>query len=122
MTYTHLIIILIYSLAIYPPLTTGVFSISINEKDYKSHEEGVYLNDTIIDFYLKYLFQEELTTENQDRTYVFSSFFFTRLMDEVNENVDISSVGLEMHGRVKRWTKNVNLFQKEFVIIPICQQ
>ena len=25
------------------------------------------------------------------------------------------------HSRVKRWTKSVNLFEKEFIIFPICE-
>lgn len=44
--------------------------------------ESQYLNDTIIDFYLKYLFNNVLTEEQQQqRTHIFSAHFYQCLND-----------------------------------------
>lgn len=88
--------------------------------DIKSLDDGMYLNDVIIDFYLKYLQVEKLSKHNQRRTHVFGTFFFT----VYNKDVDLeSNVSIESqrHGFVRKWTKNVNILEKDFIFIPINQ-
>lgn len=86
-----------------------------------------YLNDVIIDFYLKYLLCELLNDEERERTHVFSTFFYKRLttMNTNRRNVDKDlklTASQKRHARVKNWTKGVNLFEKDFIIIPINEQ
>lgn len=43
------------------------------------------------------------------------------------EIFDISNVityysSEELHSRVKNWTKNVDIFSKELIILPVCQR
>ena len=96
--------------------------IAINTDDYSCLGEDQFLNDVIIDFYLKYLTLEILSEVDRNRTYVFNSFFYKRLTtknpDEKKEKKGLSPAE-SRHERVKKWTKYVNIFEKDFVVIPI---
>ncbi|KAL7299307.1 hypothetical protein TKK_0007887 [Trichogramma kaykai] len=109
-------------LAIYPkPPAKG--GICITSEDYMCLAAGEYLNDIIIDFYLKYVQEEVLSPKDRDRTHIFSSHFYTRLAkvpDSVNGCEDIS-LAEKRYAGVHRWTKNINIFEKDFVIVPINQ-
>ena len=75
-----------------------------------------WLNDNIIDFYLK-LVNEQIdlqnaTTPNARGCFFFSSKFYTKLTKEY------TSYDYEL---VSRWTRDTNIFSKDFIIIPIHQ-
>ncbi|XP_028846303.1 sentrin-specific protease 6 isoform X2 [Denticeps clupeoides] len=108
-------------LVVYPP-PPAKGGISVTEEDLYRLDEGEFLNDVIIDFYLKFLVSEKLQKEDTDRTYIFSSFFFKHLTQEEwravldDENVPMPE---RRHSRVKTWTRHVDLFQKDFIFVPI---
>ena len=87
-----------------------------------------YLNDIIIDFYLNYLKLDKLSDEQRSKTHIFSSFFYNRLTkvtarQRIEKDRDVKlTPSQKRHERVKNWTKNVNIFDKDFVIIPINEQ
>lgn len=62
-------------LLIYPP---GKGGLPINTEDYLCLAQDQFLNDVIIDFYLKYLLLN-LPKEQQEKVHVFSTFFYKRL-------------------------------------------
>lgn len=62
-------------LLIYPP---GKGGLPINTEDYLCLAQDQFLNDVIIDFYLKYLVLN-LPKEQQEKVHVFSTFFYKRL-------------------------------------------
>ncbi|XP_063402611.1 sentrin-specific protease 6-like isoform X1 [Mytilus trossulus] len=105
-----------------PPPATG--GITVTNEDLFCLTDGEFLNDVIIDFYLKYLVHEKLSESDRKRTHVFSSFFFKRLTQRINRSIDPHgdiemSVSERRHARVKKWTKHVDLFEKDFIIVPI---
>jgi sentrin-specific protease 7 len=106
----------VFQLLIYPP---GRGGISISTNDYACLASDTYLNDVIIDFYLKYIECELLSPEQRQKTHIFSQFFYKRLTTMTNANDPKLSPALNRHNRVANWTKNVNLFEKDFVIVPI---
>jgi sentrin-specific protease 7 len=107
-------------LLIYPP---GRGGISITTHDYICLGSDNYLNDVIIDFYLKYIHNELLTDDQRSRSYIFSQFFYKRLTTMTKDSKDIKlTASQKRHARVANWTKNVNIFEKDFVIIPINEQ
>lgn len=111
------------SILIYPP--TGKGGLSINTEDFACLAVDQYLNDVIIDFYLNYLLLERLTVEQQAKTHIFSTFFYKRLttMNAKGKKGDNKlTAAQKRHERVKNWTKGVNLFEKDFIIIPINEQ
>jgi sentrin-specific protease 7 len=81
--------------------------------------------------FLRYLTLSVLSEEDQSRTHVFSSFFYKRLTTRPAKSLRRShpveddpklSPAEKRHSRVKSWTKNINIFEKDFIIIPINEQ
>ncbi|XP_076176267.1 uncharacterized protein LOC143151224 isoform X2 [Ptiloglossa arizonensis] len=111
----------IQTITVYPP-PPAKGGIAINTEDYLCLGEDQFLNDVIIDFYLKYLTLEVLSESDQHRTHVFSSYFYKRLTSPHTQAVESNvppSPAAKRHARVQKWTKNVNIFEKDFIIIPI---
>lgn len=82
-----------------------------------------YLNDVIIDFYLKYIHLALIDEKQRNKSHIFSQFFYKRLTT-LNKETDNrnQSAAQKRHARVSGWTKNVNIFEKDFVIVPINEQ
>ncbi|KAL7051210.1 hypothetical protein ACKWTF_004382 [Chironomus riparius] len=99
----------------------GRGGITITVYDYLCLGSDNYLNDVIIDFYLKYTHTELLTKEQQHKTHIFSTFFYKRLTTMTKDQRTLTAAQ-KRHQRVQSWTKNVNLFEKDFIIIPINEQ
>lgn len=106
------------------PTNVSKGAITINTKDYECLAPNVYLNDVIIDFYLKYLQTEILSEEQKQKTHIFSTFFYNALNSHAPRATDATrrmSAAQKRHERVKKWTKDVNIFEKDFIIVPINQ-
>lgn len=115
----------IRQILIYPP---GKGGIPINTEDYMCLAQDQFLNDVIIDFYLKYLVHDVLTDSQREKTHIFSTFFYKRLTtkpSKVNKSSNPHewdnnlTPAQKRHARVKTWTKNVNIFNKDFIVVPI---
>lgn len=102
---------------------SGSGGVTITVADFKCLAADEFLNDVIIEFYLQYIGIELLTPEQVARTHIFNTFFYEALSGKLTRTP--SSRGLSLahkrHERVEKWTKNVNLFEKDFVIVPINQ-
>lgn len=79
--------------------------IDICEKDLKYLKPATFVNDNIINFYLKYMYRCLLNDQQRQKVHIFDSFFCEAL-DQMDE------------GRVQRWLRRVNIFEKEFLLIP----
>uniref|UniRef100_A0A8C4TTQ1 Sentrin-specific protease 6 n=1 Tax=Falco tinnunculus TaxID=100819 RepID=A0A8C4TTQ1_FALTI len=111
----------IEKLIVYPP-PPAKGGISVTNEDLHCLNEGEFLNDVIIDFYLKYLVLEKLKKEDADRIHVFSSFFYKRLNQRERRNThETSNLSIQQkrHGRVKTWTRHVDIFEKDFIFVPL---
>ncbi|XP_059614832.1 uncharacterized protein LOC132260612 [Phlebotomus argentipes] len=114
----------VHQILIYPQ---GKGGISINTEDYKCLAIDQYLNDVIIDFFLNYLRLSIFTEEQRAKTHICSSFFYKRLtamstrQRQMEKDLKMTA-SQKRHHRVKGWTKSVNLFEKDFIIIPINEQ
>ena len=104
-------------------------SVSVCLSDYKTLQHNTFLNDIIIDFYITYLFHEFLNKEDRPMVYIFTTMFYKRLnstplkaslMASYEKDPSLNAEE-KRHMRVKGWTKNMNLFEKNMVIIPICE-
>ncbi|XP_030643278.1 sentrin-specific protease 6 [Chanos chanos] len=109
-------------LLVYPP-SPARGGITVTAEDLSCLNKGEFLNDVIIDFYLRFLLCEKLQKEEAGRCHLFSSFFFRHLSQTVRKDNGVADLSLEerRHTRVKTWTRHVNLFQKDFIFIPINQ-
>ncbi|KAL2342056.1 hypothetical protein Fmac_009996 [Flemingia macrophylla] len=92
-------------------------AVSISKRDIELLQPQTFVNDTIIDFYIKYL-KNKLRTDEQDRFHFFNSFFFCKLAD-LDKDLSSACDGRAAFQRVRKWTRKVNLFEKDYILIPI---
>ncbi|KAG0262694.1 hypothetical protein DFQ27_002213 [Actinomortierella ambigua] len=96
------------------PFSGGPKSITIHESDVARLEPEQFLNDTLIEFGLKFM-QDDLENVNPDlakQIHVFNSFFYERL-SEKDAGSPIS------YNKVRKWTSKVDLFSKKYILVPV---
>ncbi|GLC56667.1 hypothetical protein PLESTB_001132700 [Pleodorina starrii] len=105
----------------YPP-EGGKHSVEVAAEDLARLEKGEFLNDTCIDFYIKHI-QHNLPKELQARYHFFNSFFLKKLQEKAPSKGGTRCSKAEMvrqnHERVKKWTKHVDIFSKDYIFVPI---
>lgn len=97
---------------IFPPHGKG--RATVDKEDIPRLDEGEFLNDNLIIFYLRYL-QHTLEARRPDlaqRIYFQNTFFYEKLKSTK------TSSGIN-YDSVKAWTSKVDLFTKDFIIVPI---
>ncbi|KAI3685957.1 hypothetical protein L1987_79626 [Smallanthus sonchifolius] len=92
-------------------------AVSISKRDVDLLLPDTFVNDTVIDFYIKYL-KNKIQPEEKNRFHFFNSFFFRKLADPEKGPLDASE-GKAAFQRVRKWTRKVNLFEKDYVFIPV---
>jgi sentrin-specific protease 7 len=96
---------------IYPP--TGKNRTTVDKDDIYRLDDGEFLNDNLINFWIRYL-QHTLEAENPamlKRVYFFSTFFFEKLRYS-NGRIDYDGV--------KSWTSKVDVFSYDYLAI-VCK-
>ncbi|CAF1191597.1 unnamed protein product [Adineta steineri] len=102
-------------------LNNNTIRFDLSSDDLHCLNEGEFLNDNIIDFYLQYIYYEKLSADDREYTHLFNSFFYTRLTQKGNrDNPDICAAE-RRYNRVKRWVRDVDLFTKNYIIVPVNQ-
>uniref|UniRef100_A0A8C9XVP7 Ubiquitin-like protease family profile domain-containing protein n=1 Tax=Sander lucioperca TaxID=283035 RepID=A0A8C9XVP7_SANLU len=91
--------------------------ITVTTEDLACLGGGKFLNDVIIDFYLK-----SWGGPVADRSHIFSSFFYKQLSRRRAAGEDILLSKHMRHQRVKTWTRNVDIFTKDFLFVPVNQE
>lgn len=126
----------------FPPGQPG--AITLPWGDVKRLQPDEFLNDTLIEFGLKYALSFTVTRgrhssdvlrgcrqilkriEESDaslpddkkiapQVHIFNSFFYKQLSTPKKKGVDPYKL-------VEKWTKKVNLFEKRFIVVPINEQ
>ncbi|KAL1970792.1 hypothetical protein VTN77DRAFT_2626 [Rasamsonia byssochlamydoides] len=87
----------------------------VDHHDIERLRDGEFLNDNLIGFYLRFLEHhlERTNPEASKRIYFFNSYFFATLT-----NTPRGKRGINYEG-VQKWTRNVDLFSHDYVIVPI---
>nr|XP_042117534.1 sentrin-specific protease 2-like [Peromyscus maniculatus bairdii] len=89
-------------------ILTSAFKLHITRGDIHTLENGEWLNDEVINFYMN-LLVERNNKKGYPALHVFNTFFYPKLK----------------HGgycSVKRWTRGIKLFEKEIILVPIHQK
>ncbi|KAK6636265.1 hypothetical protein RUM43_009924 [Polyplax serrata] len=81
------------------------FGLQIKRRDLQTLKGLNWLNDEVINFYMN-LIMERGKTEKLPNVYAFNTFFYPKLI----------STG---HGSLKRWTKKVDIFSHDLILVPI---
>ncbi|THG11502.1 hypothetical protein TEA_012999 [Camellia sinensis var. sinensis] len=92
-------------------------AVSISKRDIELLRPETFINDTIIDFYIKYL-KNKIKPEEKNRFHFFNSFFFRKLAD-LDRGPSRACKGRAAFQRVHKWTRKVNLFEKDYIFIPV---
>lgn len=102
-----------HSSIIYP--SDGKNKATVDKQDIERLNEGEFLNDNLIIFYLRYL-EHQLEQKNPElakRVYFFNTFFYSKLT-----NPEKGSKGINYEA-VKRWTNKINLLSYDYIIVPV---
>lgn len=92
-------------------------AVSISKRDIELLEPDTFINDTIIDFYIKYL-QVKVQPIEKLRFHFFNCFFFRKLAD-LDKDPESISEGRAAYQRVRKWTRKLNIFEKDYLFIPV---
>ncbi|KAK6245762.1 Ulp1 protease family [Theobroma cacao] len=92
-------------------------AVSISKRDVDLLQPETFINDTIIDFYIKYL-KNQIQPEERQRFHFFNSFFFRKLADLDKDPSSISD-GRAAFLRVHKWTRKLDMFGKDYIFIPV---
>ncbi|XP_058101281.1 uncharacterized protein LOC131245687 [Magnolia sinica] len=92
-------------------------AVSISKRDVELLQPGTFINDTIIDFYLKYL-KNKMQHEDKHRFHFFNCFFFRKLAD-LDNDPGSAKEGKAAFLRVRKWTRRVDIFLKDYIFIPV---
>ena len=93
-------------------------SLDIYVKDLKTLNDGVFLNDGIVNFYLKIIEDEYIYQEGQNNVLIQKSFFYNSLSNQQNSNCSNDFCYPDSCSFIK--TK-INVFSFKTLIIPICE-
>jgi hypothetical protein len=81
----------------------------VEYSDLSRLDPGEYLNDSIIWFYMRWL--EEKHTPRPNQVYFFNTHFYSALTGATKSRIS--------HKAVERWTRNVDLFTYDFLVVPV---
>lgn len=99
-------------------------NVIITMEDYKCLDYRELLLDVVLDFYLKYIWEEVLPQDLRQKVFVYNSQMYNDLAINSNysgwnadENRDIPAAQ-KRYERVKPYHEGVNIFEKDFLVIP----
>ncbi|XP_024023957.1 ubiquitin-like-specific protease 1D isoform X1 [Morus notabilis] len=102
---------------IYYPSRDDPESVEISYVDFDCLAPEAYLTSTIMNFYMRYLQQHASPTNRVMRDcHFFNTYFYNKLQGAVS---DKGSGNNGFFVKFRRWWKGVNIFQKEYILIPI---
>ncbi|KAA1096046.1 hypothetical protein PGT21_003398 [Puccinia graminis f. sp. tritici] len=96
-------------------------SVAITKGDMNRLNEGEFLNDTLIEFGLIWELSQirKRNPELVASIHLFNSFFFQKLSGCKSKEKSAAVEAAEAYPGVRKWTKGIDIFKKEFLVIPI---
>lgn len=86
---------------------------TVDKDDVARLDEGEFLNDNVINFYLQYL-QDMLKKSNSTagkRVYFHNTFFYEKLRPKKGRTISFDGV--------RRWTAKIDLFSYDYIVVPV---
>ncbi|CAD6195284.1 unnamed protein product [Caenorhabditis auriculariae] len=117
------------TLLVFPPLQCRD-KVTIYMSNLRALAEGELLNDAVIEFYLLYIKYYLMDEALRNRVHFFNSFLISTLATGIPPlSLSVSSNPTTLarkklhvmpnYERVKNWTKKVDIFSKDYLVIPI---
>ncbi|KAJ2213066.1 hypothetical protein IW140_004586 [Coemansia sp. RSA 1813] len=112
----------------------GPKAISVTGSDVSRLYRGEFLNDTIIEFYLRYIGENlrKSDPELYNQCFFFNSFFFKKLSHRAKSSALAAAAAARsdpsaspvnpvelVYRQLKKWTASVELFDKKYIFVPI---
>ena len=94
---------------VYP--ATGLRRVTVDFDDLERLDEREFLNDNVLSFALRHI-EETMEPTYRDQVHFFNSFFFSALLTKNGRKAF-------NYDAVKRWTKNIDLFDVPYIVVPI---
>uniref|UniRef100_A0AAX7TSP0 Ubiquitin-like protease family profile domain-containing protein n=1 Tax=Astatotilapia calliptera TaxID=8154 RepID=A0AAX7TSP0_ASTCA len=91
---------------------SAAFKLRITQRDLGTLQEGSWLNDEVMNFYLSLIMERSSGEAGRLKVYSFSTFFFPKLRGGGGGQAG-------GHAAVKRWTKAVDLFTFDLILVPL---
>ncbi|KIW99283.1 uncharacterized protein Z519_00946 [Cladophialophora bantiana CBS 173.52] len=84
-------------------------------EDLRRLNDDEFLNDNLISFFMRYLetHMEKSKPELHKRIHFFNTYFYEALSKTKGRKSGIN------YDAVSRWTKNINLFSRDFIVVPV---
>lgn len=89
----------------------------VDEEDISRLDEGGFLNDNLVMFYLRWLYAElqDRDAKTAGRIYLHNSHFYERLKPSRPGTRQIN------YDAVKSWTAKVDIFSFDYIVVPVCE-
>lgn len=86
-------------------------TLSVTNQDFKCLYNHDWINDSILDFFVKYWTEDSIRrgTIVREKVHVLSSFFYTKLISNADN----------YYNNVKKWVNHTDLFKKQYLVMPI---
>jgi sentrin-specific protease 7 len=97
--------------------------IKITKREWDKLKSGQYLNDVLILFWVKFYQYYVYPRQGHDpnHLYVFDPQFYSQMIRKTQDSIYNYQPQQTLNFQaVKRWTKKVNIFDKKWLILPIC--
>lgn len=98
-------------------INTAKGVITFTKYDLGQMRSPMYLNDTVISFFMQYHLDKNVDQKTKDKIHVFNNFFYSKIKP-LKGNQDGEDISLKC---ASRWLKGVGIFDKDFLIMPICE-
>ncbi|KAI8324382.1 Senp1 covalent complex with sumo-2 [Martensiomyces pterosporus] len=86
--------------------TAEINNVPVGDHDMETLGDGKWLNDEVINFYMQLIVSRSEQNPALPKVHAFNTFFYSTLRDQG-------------YARVRRWTRRVNLFEKDMFIVPV---
>jgi len=85
----------------------------VDRNSQDSLDWGRMLNDTVVEFYMNYLLAR-FPPNIRENVHLFNTFFYNKILKlpQLSET--------EINDSVRRWDKHAKLFDKDYLVVPIC--
>ncbi|KAM4723241.1 sentrin-specific protease 2 [Anableps anableps] len=93
---------------------SAAFKLRITQRDLSTLLEGGWLNDEVMNFYLSLIMERRSGESERLKVYCFSTFFYPKLRGGGGGGGQAGG-----HVAVKRWTKAVDLFMFDVILVPL---